>query len=235
MNQLKRSVGGLFPPWLAAAGLLAVCLPSASFADVTVIDHTRINIDIHYEELTGWELIAHNEFTDDVYDADGVLFYVSPANRRTVPDDPDYAFLGADPGSTIWFLPQVFDPRRLSVGVSAGDIGDGSFASYYEADPRVHAEAPWVKLTLKAVRGPGEVSVWQPDAFGQPVVWMTTADGITDDDAVFVPTTLDADFNWAFTAPGIYEIDVVASAYLPGEDDPVCSDVVTYTFGVETN
>jgi surface-anchored protein len=130
-------------------------------------------------------------------------------------------------------LPQKFDPIGLSVGVSAEDIPDGTFASYYEADPRVQGTAPWVKLTMKAVRGPGEVSVWQTNAFGLPVVWMATSDGIDDDDALFVPTTLDADFNWAFTAPGIYEIDFVASAYLPGQDDPIYSDVVTYTFGID--
>ena len=63
---------------------------------------------------------------------------------------------------------------------------------------------------------------------------MATSDGISDDDAVFVTSGRDSDYNWAFTAPGFYEIDVVASAYLPGTVDPTCSGVVTYAFGVES-
>jgi surface-anchored protein len=230
----KSFSGRALPPFLVAAGLLAVCLPSTGFAQVTAIDMTRINIDIAYDDQNGWDLGAHDEFADVAYAADQVLFYVSEAERRTVPNNPDFAFLGADPGTPVWVLPQVFDPARLSVGVSAEEIADGTFAAYYESDPRVQSEAPWVKLTLKAVRGPGELSVWQNDAFGQPVLWMATSDGLTEDDAVFIFSGRDSDYNWAFTAPGIYEIDVVASGYLPNAVDPVCSDVVTYTFGVES-
>jgi surface-anchored protein len=188
---------------------------------------------MEYDSKKGFKFTAHDEFTDQLYHPNKVLFYSNPHEERIMPDDPNFAFIGANPGDTVWVLPQKFDPIGVSVGVSAEGIADGTFATYYEADPRVQGTAPWVKLTLVDVRGPGEVSVWQTDAFGQPVVWMATSDGITDNDAVFVPTTLDADYNWAFTAPGIYEIDVIASAYLPGEDDPIYSDVVTYTFGVE--
>lgn len=229
----KRLSSRTCSPLLAAAGLLAVCLPSTSFAQVTDIDMTRININMTFDNMM-WGLAAHDEFADVYYDADQVLFYLNETKRRTVPNDPVFAFLGADPGSTVWVLPQVFDPAGLSVGVSAEEISDSTFASYNEMDPRVQAEGPWVKLTLQAVRGPGQLSVWQNDAFGQPVLWMATSHGLTDQDAVFIYSGLDADFNWAFTAPGIYEIDVFASAYLPGQDTPVTSSIQTYTFGVES-
>jgi surface-anchored protein len=234
MSATMRLSGRDFWVLLAAAGLLAVCLPSPSLAQVTDVDLTRINIDMTYDDQNGWYLQAHDEFADIVYPADQVLFYVSEANRKTVPDNPVFTFMGADPGATIWVLPQVFDPGRLSVGVSAEDIQEGTFATYTEMDPRVQAEGPWVKLTLQAVRGPGQLSVWQNDAFGQPIVWMATSEGLTAQDAVFIYAGLDADFNWAFTAAGMYEIDVVASAYLPGQDTPITSPVVTYTFGVES-
>jgi surface-anchored protein len=229
----KRLSGRIFAPSLVAAGLLAVCLPSTGLAQVTAIDMTRINIDITFDNMM-WGLAAHDEFADIFYDADKILFYVSEVERRTVPNNPAFAFLGADPGATVWVLPQVFDPARLSVGVSAEGIADGTFASYLEPDPRVNSEAPWVKLTLKAVRGPGDLSVWENDAFGQPVLWMATSHGLTDQDAVFIYSGRDSDYNWAFTAPGFYEIDVVASAYLPGQSSPTCSSAVTYTFGVES-
>jgi surface-anchored protein len=233
MSLTKGLSGRVFSPFLVAVGLLAVCLPSDALAQVTAIDMTRINIDITFDNMM-WGLGAHDEFADIFYDADKVLFYLNDTKRRTVPNDPDFAFLGADPGSTIWVLPQVFDPAGLSVGVSAEGISDGTFASYDEPDPRVQSEAPWVKLTLQAVRGPGQLSVWQNDAFGRPVLWMATSHGLTDQDAVFIFSGRDSDFNWGFTAPGFYEIDVVASAHLPGQDNPVISSVTTYTFGVES-
>jgi hypothetical protein len=230
----NRFSGRASAPVLVAAGLLVICLPSVSLAQVTAIDRTRINIDITFDANNGWDLGAHDELADVFYTADGVLFYVSEANRRMVPDDADFAFLGADAGTTIWVLPQVFDPGRLSVGISAEGISDGTFASYYEPDPRVHSEAPWVKLTLRAVRGPGELSVWENDGFGRPVVWMSTSHELTGADAVFIYSGRDSDYNWAVTAPGIYEIDVQASAYLPGIDQPTYSSIQTYTFGVES-
>jgi surface-anchored protein len=233
MRFAKCWSGRAFVPLLMTAGLAAVCLPSAGFADLTVVDMTRINININYDDQNGWELNAHDEFTDALYDADEVLLYLSEACRQTVPDDPTFDFLGAEAGDTVWVLRQRFDPARLSVGVSAEEIADGTFASHFERDRRVRSTAPWVRLTMKAVRGPGDVSVWQNDSFGRPVVWMATSDGITNHDRVFIASGLDADFNWAFTERGIYEIDFVASAFLPGEDEPVRSKVVTYTFGVE--
>ncbi len=218
---------------LPAVAFLAL-LPSAAPADITVADRTRINIDVAYDSEMGWHLAAFDDFTSAPYEADEVLLYASAITRATVPDDPDYEFLGVDPGSTVWVLPQTYNPDRLSVSATAENIAFGTFASYYESDPRVQNTAAWVKLTLKAVHGPGDLSVWQSDAYGRPVVWMDTADGITDDDAIFLQVGLDADFNFAFTAPGLYHVKFQASAYLPGQADPIVSDVVTYFFGVET-
>jgi surface-anchored protein len=228
----RLSARPLLVALLLACGSLTLGAPAKSLAGRTVVDMTRINIDIDYSEKEGWNLAAHDEFHDIAYDADAVLFYANKGDRRTVPNDPDFAFLGADPGETYWGLPMVFDPGRLSVGVSVESIAANTFASYFETDSRVQATGPWVKVTFTAVRGPGNVSVWQNDYWGRPIVWMATVGGFTEDNAVFVLASRDSDYNWAFTAPGIYEIDVVASAYLP-EEDPVCSDVVTYTFGIE--
>lgn len=221
------------PLW-AVAGLLVAAVPSAAWAGVTVADRTRINIDVAYDEEMGWHLSAFDDFTGDPYEANEVLLHASAGTRQTVPDDPTYAFLGVDPGATVWVLPQAFNPGTLSLSVTTEKIAAGTFASYYEADPRVRSTAPWVKLSLKSVRGPGDLAVWQYDGYGRPVVWMATADGITGDDALFVQRGLDADFNFAFTAPGLYHVKFQVSAYLPGQADPVVSDVVNYTFGVET-
>jgi surface-anchored protein len=233
MRFVNERLTRAFVPLWVVAGFLAVGLPSGARADLTIADRTRINIDIAYDDM-GWHLSAFDDFSGDPYEANEVLLYASAATRATVPDDPEFAFLGAAPGSTVWVLPQAFNPGKLSMSVTTEEIADGTFASYYESDPRVRHTAAWVKLTLKDVRGPGDMSVWQDDHFGHPVVWMATADGITDDDAIFIQLGLDADFTFAFTAPGLYHVKFQASAYLPGETEPTVSDVVTYWFGVET-
>ena len=231
----EGKMGGGTGQRLLFAGLLAAALlPATAGADVIVLDMTRANIDMDYNDATGWDLGVHDEFHDIAYGADEVLFYANETARRLVPDDPAFAFLGAAPGDTVWVLTAVFDPGRMSVGVSAESIEDGTFASYFEPDPRVNATATWVKVTVKEVRGPGEVSVWQNDYQGNPVVWAATSQGLDDSSAVFVISGRDEDYNWCFTQPGIYEIDVVASAYLgPDMSNPTSSEVVTYTFGVE--
>src|SRR5262249_24087357 len=93
----------------------------------------------------------------------------------------------------------------------------------------------WIKLSLRDVRGPGHFSVWQPGTFGSYTLWMSTYDGgITSDDALFQLAQGHTHYNWAFTAPGMYEIDFQASAYLgPGMSNPTTSAVVTYYFCVE--
>jgi surface-anchored protein len=232
MKSANERLARAFVPLWAVAALLAVGLPSVAQADKTVADHTRINIDIQYDGQMGWHLASFDDFSGDPYEANEVLLYASAATRETVPDDPEFAFLGVAPGSTVWVLPQAFDPSKLSMSGTTESIAAGTFASYYESDPRVQHTAPWVKLTLKAVHGPGDMAVWQDDRFGHPVVWMATADGITDDDAIFIQLGLDADFTFAFTAPGLYHVKLQASAYLPGQADPIHSDVTGYSFRV---
>ena len=234
MKFVNERLAWTFVPLWAVAGLLAAGLPSVARADKTIADRTRINIDIQYDDQMGWHLAAFDDFSGDPYEANEVLLYASAATRETVPDDPEFAFVGADPGSTVWVLPQAFNPGKLSMSVTTESIAAGTFASYYESDPRVQHTAAWVKLTLKAVHGPGDMSVWQNDRFGHPVVWIATADGITAADAIFIQLGLDADFTFAFTAPGLYHVKFQASAYLPGQADPIHSDVVAYRFGVET-
>jgi surface-anchored protein len=220
-------------PW-AAIALASIGLPSVAVAEKTIADHTRINIDIQYDADMGWHLASFDDFSGDPYEANEILLYANSMARQIVPDDPAYAFLGAAPGTTVWVLPQAWDPNTLSMSVTSESVAHDTFASYYESDPRVQQAAAWVKLTLKRVHGPGDMSVWQYDQYGQPVVWMATSDGISDDDAIFNQLGLDADFNFAFTAPGIYRVTFQASAYLPGQNDPIHSGEVTYRFGVES-
>jgi surface-anchored protein len=73
--------------------------------------------------------------------------------------------------------------------------------------------------------------VWQTDEFGDPTVWVATA-GNQNPDLFFTAPGGHIDYNWAFTAPGNYDMDIVASAFLP-DFTPVYSDVTRYHFQVD--
>ena len=91
----------------------------------------------------------------------------------------------------------------------------------------------WIRYTLMDVRGPGEFSAFTADAFGSPVVWMASSDGITEGDSFWILEESRRHLNWAFTATGVHGIDLKVSAFLnDGAMTPVESGVETFTFGV---
>ncbi len=157
----------------------------------------------------------------------------------------------AVPRGTFWALPQVsrfgfFRKRFLynSVArVGAYFNNDGDFASYFESDSRVNATAPWIKLQLLDVRGPegGDFSLYQ-SGITVPTVFMSSVDSIGPDDAAWVPNLDHIHYNWAFSKPGLYQVDIAASGYIdanksgtyePGVDPLSESQIITLHFGVE--
>ena len=74
-----------------------------------------------------------------------------------------------------------------------------------------------VSLHLVGVRGPGNVSLYATDAFGAPQVFFNSGDGIDEQDVFPVAVGGHAHQNWAFTAPGVYKVDVQASGTLVDE------------------
>jgi surface-anchored protein len=131
---------------------------------------------------------------DVVYrDPGEVLLHAKPESQLTVPDLPEYAFLG-DPGDLVWILPEVEDPNLLwpgweTKGVAAADFPDATLT--------------WRLLDL---RGPGEVSVFATDPLGTPIKFLDSAAGLPQDTQITNRTHAHA--NWAFEAEGLYVMTV---------------------------
>ena len=139
------------------------------------------------EDITGNKVIR---------DADTVAFHLTDAGKVAIPPDPAYAFLGT-PGDLIWLIPEVQNQDVVWAGWDAEEIQLGQL----QGD----------KLTLRmdSVSGPGAVTVFQSNSLGGPkFVWDPQA-GLRD---ATVIAHSHVHGNWAFRAPGVYEIRFVASA-----------------------
>ncbi len=68
-----------------------------------------------------------------------------------------------------------------------------------------------VTVTLTDARGPGDVAAYITSTFGQPEVLFNSADGLDANDEVALPEGAHTHVSWAFSAPGVYELDVAAS------------------------
>jgi len=203
----------------------------AGFGTLLFEDHTDIRTDF----VGGsWNVRPHQTVTDTFSPANDTLFYV-PANAKAAqPSDSKFAFLGAGSGKDVWILPQTQQSGILFLGFSGEGTNPSDLGKYLETDSRVGATLQWITLDLVNATGPGQFSLYQIDSGGNPVVWMDTADGITAEDIAFLGAGGHIHYNWAFTAKGIYEIEMKASSYTgDNKTNPTSSGVFKLFFSVD--
>jgi len=151
-----------------------------------------------------------------------------------------FDFLGVDAGRPVWIAPQA-DGGFAWPGIR-NETPPGSLARYQENDPRVSDQGaqPWVKVDLLEVTYVGlgsnpQVSLWQSDEGGAPIVWAATSDGLDATDAYYQLANGHSHLNWGFTEKGIFELALQASAYRgPGKTRLTQSDVRGVRFAVGT-
>ena len=176
----------------------------------------ELDMEVVYEDGE-WELALLDEANERELEPDQALLYGVAATRQSVPADASYGFLG-NAGDSVWVLPQEEQEGVLYAGIAGDEIESGVFKQ----------EA--VSLHLVGVRGPGNVSLYATDAFGAPQVFFNSGDGIDEQDVFPVAVGGHAHQNWAFTAPGVYKVDVQASGTLVGASEAIQSEVATFTF-----
>lgn len=181
--------------------------------------HTDVGVD-YDEDVNEWNLHVHYEVTDTEYSPPSeALLYVNNAAHTSLNADPVWSFLGS-PGSSVWILPKVQNPDLLFLGFGAEEIADGTFVGNQ------------FTMALTGVTGPGNFVVYDTDAFGNPIVWMNSGDGISGADARVLPSGTHSHVNWAFTAPGDYSVFFNASA-ISELNGFTSSGDVEYRFHVE--
>lgn len=198
-----------------ALGVFALVSPAAQ-AFTTILDVDHADVGIGFKDGV-WDLHVHDDLGE--YEAGETLLVAKRESETVRPAGDQWDFIGAAAGAPIWVLPQVEDPNLLFLGIAAEEIAAGIFAN------------DRVNLDLVAVRGPGQFSLFQVNTFGAPIVFWTSVDGFSSADSLQAAVGGHAHFNWVFTAPGRYEIDLVARGTLVG-GGVSSSPVTTYHFEV---
>jgi len=206
-------------PFGLAAGLL-IALVAASFAArparATVYDYTAGHADIGlaYDAGTGPRFFLQfggdaevSGLTSEQLVAGqpgGVVGEWSFASFVTVvpqivqiprPAGAEWNFLGTDADDPVWIFSQQSQSGVPFLGFDTAKAGGGT-GTY--------------TLSNVTVRPPnGEVSLFQLDGFGTPVVyWSTVQAGV---DAVTVPALTHTHYAFAFTEPGYYELPLIGT------------------------
>ncbi|MGE3310056.1 MAG: choice-of-anchor M domain-containing protein [Limisphaerales bacterium] len=191
-----------------------------------------------------WDLHAHPDQLDGDFAPDEVMIIGGPDSKLAAPSNPDFAFIGATPGSDVYILPQSgAAPTIPDLGVGGEGVEAGAFASYFNSDPRLNAAGPWMRMRLVGLRAPegGHFSLYSSGTSG-PTVWMASSDSLSAQDSLYILAGSHNHFNWAFTKQGVYEIDVFASGFLDsngngsfdeGVDRYTESGIVTYYFSID--
>gem|GEM_PF-1005048 len=126
---------------------------------------------------------------------------VRDAARTTIPPGSAFAFLGR-PGGSIHLLPQTEDSSLVWPGWSTERLPSG----------KVRGDI--VTWRLRSVKGPGAVAVFTTDQFGVPSVIFDSDGGGRNETTVRINTHAHA--NWAFAAPGAYQLTFEVAADLVG-------------------
>jgi surface-anchored protein len=191
-----------------------------------VIETGHIDMGPKYEDDGTWRFLIHDDAAKADAEATSVwrypnetVFHVLDAATLTVPDDPAYRFLEADPGSEVYVIPQTQNPEVVWIG-------------WNTQDPKVMSMIDrGVTLSLNGVHGPGSMTVYvQSGSFGEPqIVWESRTDG---DQPVWVDVNTHTHANWVFTEPGVYLAEITAEADLI--DGTHVSDTQQIRFAVGT-
>ena len=131
------------------------------------------------------------------------------------------AALGNSGGDSMWILPEDSTTASNQGAPWTGfAVNDDALTDDFDGNS--------VDVSLTGVSGPGQVALWVNDSFGNPEVWMGSADGFSND-----TRTLDASHPkhnfMGFTEQGDYDVTFKWDAVVSGSS---ISESATFGFTV---
>lgn len=155
------------------------------------------------------------------YPAETVLQVADQAQLK-IPDDKNYSFIGAQPGSTAWVIPETQNPNVV-------------WAGWNTQDPTVMAKLDrGATLTVSGIQGPGNLVVYlQSGSFGQPqVLWDSRKNA---QQPIWVDTNTHTHANWVFTKAGVYMMRITAAANLKDGTKVSDTEYIRFAVGSQTS
>jgi putative ABC transporter-associated repeat protein len=151
-----------------------------------------------------------------------VVVEVNDEGMMTMPDDDTYSFIGAEPGSSIWMIPQT-----QQTGVA--------WLGWNTQEPQLmQTVSGGVTFSLLGIEGPGDATVYlQSGNFGAPEVIWSSQNAFPQDSWIEVNTHTHA--NWAFTEKGLYLMRFRISATTLAGDEISTEDTLRIAVGSDAD
>ena len=199
----------------AILSLLAlVSLPSPAREFDLLYGHHEIQTD--YDPVDGWSLVVSYNLNDDFNDrtqirrlnADQTTLIAPPHAKGILPNG--FSFL-ADPGETVWVLPQGFDTATHFLGMRV--IADAGIFQTRVGNNYSNIGRGTISFSLKSATGSGpdrggHFAHWESLSLGGSEVYLSSRDGIDESDEIpTLPAGAHSHFNWAFSKPGNYFLE----------------------------
>jgi len=191
--------------------------------DEVVISEGHVDVGPHYVD-GDWTLMAHDDTAEPSTwrHLDKTVLKITDAAVLRVPDDPAYAFIGADAGTDVYVVPQTQTPGVAWLG-------------WNTQDPTVmNTIDRGVSLGLGRVDGPGDLVVYlQSGSFEAPdPLWDSRS---ADNEQLWVDVNTHTHANWVFTEPGVYLVEATASADLIDGSTVTDTQILRFAVGENTN
>lgn len=238
--RMPRRARTLIAAAIAAAAILA---PVSAIADADGDDDLTQRIDPNQTQGTGqvvvdqghldfgptlntgeWRIQIHDDSGSPSYwrYLEDVVMKVSDQAILEVPDSEAYAFLGQQPGTPVWVVPQTQKSGVVWTGWNTQEPGV------------LEALDLGTTLSVLNVEGPGEMIAYlQSGNFGEPQPLWSSLDPFPQDSWIEVNTHTHA--NWVFTRPGIYLVDVQFDGQLNTGEAVSARDTLRFAVGDETD
>ncbi|MGE9270997.1 MAG: choice-of-anchor M domain-containing protein [Verrucomicrobiales bacterium] len=179
--------------------------------------HFEIQAD--YDLDSGWWMGVSYNLSDDFNDrsqivrleADETTIVAPPRAQTTSTSGTSFITPSGEP---LWLLPQGFQTGHHYLGSRI--IIDPYLFQTRVGDNYSNAGTGTVAFRLTSVTGSGPdrggaFALWEADFVAGNIVYLNSADGISEDDEIpLLPAGAHSHFNWGFSAPGEYHIEIEA-------------------------
>lgn len=200
-----------------ATALLAVPISHAAVyseghADLGVAYEDGV-LDFHFHGEGA--VIDGIEVDDREYTPGEIVILGASTSMAILPEGFDIPALGKSVGDPVWVLPWTQEDGLPFLGTASEELNPADWIG-------------GITFTLGTVVSPsgsGEFALWRYGSFGNMMVDLST---VTGQNSVTTITGSHDHFNWGFTEPGEWKIELTASG--THVTDGFVSDTETFTF-----